>query len=301
MRWFVTMGGGYLPYHAICLSYKSGLWWVERYHRSVGASVDGDRPLTATTWRAVNREVVYFGLDNKRVAAYGLSQLDGALDDPLFSGSVLASSFDTVTLPANVAIPVNASILITRGPGLGQVRRVVELLADNRVRVQVPWRERPTADSQYQVAGIKATYRTGRMVRQQSEGNAVSGFTYHWRPVSQPASGIPRGDQKRYRPTSKVYGAVRAYDGWDTKPAEQQANQSLNEYGGAIVEQGKDYTLVDMTAPVGNVKIREDFHRADGIRAMRTTTMEITVIAGPATISLRQLDTSAVASTGGQG
>jgi hypothetical protein len=277
MRWFVTMGGGYLPLHAISLDYGSGRWWVERYYRCVGSSVVGDHPIVATTWRSVNRDQIYLGLDAKTVAAFGESNLDGTAGDPLFAGKAVLSTADTITLPANVAIPVNAVIHITRGKGIGQSRRAVELLADNRVRVMHPWTVLPDATSYYQVAGVKAEYRTGHMFRPPSEGNQTTRFTLHWKPVE-----------------DDVYAAVRVYNGWDAAAQTQEANLSFTERDGALVEAGSDYQLVNMAADVGNVQVRADTHRAENVRAQRTTTVDIKLVAGGEPVGLRQVDVSGV-------
>lgn len=294
IRWFVTMGGGYLPMHAICLNYAEGRFWVERFYRPVGCSTLGSRPRTAGVWQSQLQYQVYLGFDHKQVGAFKTSNLDGAAADRAFQGAAVAAGFDTVTLPTGVAVPPNAVVHITKGTGRGQSRRVVAGVGGNRVRVAVPWTVRPDATSRFQVGGVKFQVRTGKLFRDAGEAFNPRRFTMLWKPVTGPA-----------------FAALRAYSGWDTAPEAQNFNLAASQRGAISSAEGDAFLPVELhdgrdgpldeQHPTGVVIFNFGGHHAANSRTAQTMTIDLTGVAGPERFSLRQIDLSGVQGAGADG
>lgn len=279
IRWFVTMGGGYLPMHAICFNYSEGRFWVERFYRPVGGSCLGARPRSATVWQSDLRNQIYFGFDHKTVGAFKTSQLDGTAPDDLYQGTVGGSAFQTVTIPSSITAPVNAVIHIVMGKGIGQSRRIIDTLSSNRVRVMYPWTVRPDDTSIFQVGGVKFQFRTGKLFRDAGEGFVPRRFTCHWRPVQHPA-----------------YAALRAYIGWDDTAVKQSWNLSYTQGGALTTKAGVAEKGIDLADKTGEIMHNFGGHKANNARAAQTTTVDVSGCAGQEAISIRQVDLSGVQS-----
>lgn len=280
IRWIVTMGGGYLPMHAICYNYSEGRFWVERFYRPVGGSCLGARPRIATVWQADLRNQIYFGFDHKTVGAFKVSPLDGMAPDDLYQGQVGGSTFQTVTIPSDITAPVNGVIHIVMGKGIGQSRRIIETLNNNRVRVMYPWSVRPDDTSVFQIGGIKFQFRTGKLYRDAGESNVRREFVMHYKPTKHPA-----------------YAALRAFIGWEDAAIQQSWNLSFNQGGAMMTKAGVAEKAIDLSDSVGEIKHRFDGHRATNARAAQTTTVDITGVAGADMVSVRQIEISGVQST----
>ncbi len=277
IRWFVTMGGGYLPMHAICFNYSEGRFWVERFHRPVGGSCLGARPRSTTVWQSELRNQIYFGFDHKTVGAFKTSPLDGTGPDDLFQGDVGSSTFQTVTIPSSVEAPVNAVIHIVMGKGIGQSRRIVDTLSSNRVRIMYPWSVRPDASSVFQIGGIRFQLRTGKMFRNPGEAFGPRRFVMHWKPVSHPA-----------------YAALRAFIGWDDSAVKQSWNLSYKQAGALMTKAGVAEKGIDLADTTGEIMHPFGGHKANTARAAQTTTVDVTGVAGLETVSIRQIDLGGV-------
>jgi len=165
IRWFVSLGGDYLPKHAICYNYALKRWWVESYPVRIGCSHAGRQATTKGSWRMQARDQVYYGSIAKRIFSFGGSVLDspdpqqGTTRGTVTSATILGFTDGLASFAASglVGSPVN----IVRGKGYGQKRQVVAV--DGQVvSIDQPWSDMPDTTSVYVLGGIPWQYRTGK-------------------------------------------------------------------------------------------------------------------------------------------
>jgi len=152
IRWFVTLSGSYLPYHAICYNYRQKRWWIESWPVPVGASALGRVGKDAKTPQ------VYLGSDHNRILAMWQGPLDGPqANEGRVRGMVTLAGFDSLTdSTAQFASAhlVNNSVSIVDGTGRGQ-QRVVRAVSGQTIKVKQPWLIQPDSTSVYQLGGVQ--------------------------------------------------------------------------------------------------------------------------------------------------
>src|SRR5690606_24353381 len=151
VRWHVSLGGSYLPRHALCYAWRRNEWWTESYPWALGAASEAVlnghlRPL-------------YGGQHEQHYSPEGA--LDGLAGTAQIRGAVTAATLVSLTddSAAFDARLVRAPLCIVAGKGVGQVRRIVDtsaaILTD-----QHPWRVLPDATSVYLVGAVPWRFRS---------------------------------------------------------------------------------------------------------------------------------------------
>lgn len=151
IRWHVSLGGSYLPRHALCYAWRRSEWWTESYPWALGAASEAVlnghlRPL-------------FGGEHQKHYSPEGT--LDGLAGTAQIRGSVTAATLVSLTddSAAFDASLVGAPLCIVQGKGVGQVRRIVDATATT-LTVKHPWRVLPDATSVYLVGGVPWRFRS---------------------------------------------------------------------------------------------------------------------------------------------
>lgn len=182
VRWFVTMSGSNIPQHALCYQVRLRRWWIEEYPFRVGASCLG---------RLNGKPQVFLGSDNKRIFALSTSTLDGL--DPstgTVRGNVTSAGVDwfadsTASFP--VANLVGNSVVIMRGVGKGQRRRIVSV-SGSTIHVDQPWTTSLSATtpgaSMYQIGGISFKWKSSWKKFTPSGGKATRAAHVNYAPAS---------------------------------------------------------------------------------------------------------------------
>lgn len=155
IRWFVCLTGTRYPRHAIVLNIRSGAFWVEEYPVPIASScnvlVEGDRRVAmggpdGTTY--VLNQGSLDVVDEKR----GVVRGEVTASTPLSLTDSAAAFGDDV---------VGAPLVMVTGEGRGQVRKIVERVGTDTLRIDRPWAVAPDAEDTYQIGGVKWRYRTG--------------------------------------------------------------------------------------------------------------------------------------------
>lgn len=245
-RWFVCLGGDYLPTHALCYNYRLKRWWIEKYPVPIGASceatINGDR-------------VVLLGTAAGKILKFWEGTLDGPhADAGTVRGTVTSSSLcglsdSLATFPASGV--VNAPLSIVQGTGKGQVRKIVAV-SGTTLSVSQPWLETPDTTSVYQIGGIEWLYRSG------------------WFPFVAEETENPRRVQVVFRPL--VHAAImniRLFRDFFEDATIWQSRRSSFQQDGVASEPGSTYLEADLTKSIGFVRRAMSGHKellADGPR-----------------------------------
>lgn len=266
LRWFISMRGSYLPRHAICLHYKTGKWWEEKYPTPIGASVVGRTGRPTGGWSDGGNvgEQLYLGTTAGRVLASG-GVLDGvSVDGPGTRGTVTSAGPDWLADararfdPAWANVPVS----IVSGRGAGQTRLVVQA-TNIELHVDECWRVLPDTTSVYQVGGIPYKWTSGRMRYAGAEAQAGCSVELQFQPTAEPSVANLRFVQDFSLVPRKMGRAV----GRGQRP------------GGKAARGGAEY-VVDMTEAGGTYWQRVDHHRENSVNAPRLLRVQIEGVSG---------------------
>lgn len=181
VRYYVNYVGdtGNQPKRALCYHTVTQRWWTESYVTGVGHSCRLDIS-------GVNRQII--GSTDDRLLLNSEGLVDGV--GSATTGTATGSSFNTLIDSHDPFLSTmkNASLVITSGTGLGQVRRIIAV-SGNTLTVDVQWTTIPDTTSTYCIGGIQYAYRTGRHRFSESAGQAVARKgTLVYQSSNQPAS-----------------------------------------------------------------------------------------------------------------
>lgn len=147
IRWFVALDGNDKPQHALCYSYLTESWWIERAPWPLGAS---------TLWPITTPRVLVAG-PAKRVFGYGMQELDalkagGTVRDTASSATVLSLTDSSASFQATGIVGMPLSIY--DGTGRGQTRLITSRVSGTVLTIDRPWQIIPDETSKYQLGGI---------------------------------------------------------------------------------------------------------------------------------------------------
>ncbi|NJL70153.1 MAG: hypothetical protein HC888_00465 [Candidatus Competibacteraceae bacterium] len=276
IRWFICLGGDYLPKNALCLNYETGRFWVESYSRHIGASFLGRIGSFTSTWREQSGEQMYLGTDAKKILAFRTNSLDGPEPSAgTTRGTATDASRWTLTdTQANFASSglVGNPIAIVTGKGKFQVR-VIRSVSNGVIRITKPWSVVPDETSVYQIGGIRYQYRTGRFAYANIEASTVGNS----RMVFQPS--LTAGDVSN----------IRIYQDFDADPEEFFTKMSSDKTYGVKYRKNDPNAEVDLHKTYGHVNVRSDRRRERSTDAPRFLTFEIFGISSPTPLKVRQI------------
>jgi len=141
IRWFVSFGEFPLR-TAICMHYRRGTFWLERYPVGIGAAVEAS--ISGV------RRLVLLGAGEKAWVLEGGG--DGLDTGPLSVDSAGPAFLKDADTPATSS-HVGLAVAIVSGRGAGQVRRIVSA-SSGKIVVEEPWSVVPAPGDKYVVGAV---------------------------------------------------------------------------------------------------------------------------------------------------
>jgi hypothetical protein len=241
IRWFVCLGGSYLPQHALCYQYRTDNWWFEYYSVPIGASIMG---------RIQGQRQMFLGTSARRILAASLGTLDGANPQKgTVQGTVTAAGICTLTdSSADFDNTMsNIPVVIVTGRAAGQTRLITTVLSNTQVRISQPWSILPAVGDVYQVGGILWRWKS-KQFRQQLMGPDQD-------------KNIPRRIEVDFQPcASPTSILLSAFLDRSTVPFNWTGNVTSSDGDGIAVADGSPTLVGDMTKTNGFLKKRVDGH-----------------------------------------
>ena len=251
IKWFVVIGDGMYPRHAICWHTDRQRFWIEEYPWPITASVLGNLG---------RRQVVFLGSTGRRlfVSSGSLDAIDvqtyanATLRGTVTSAKQFSLTDSTATFPSSL---VNVPVRIVSGKGSGQQNIVVSNTATKLVLLR-PWVIAPDTTSTYQLGGIGWTWKSSMMR------------------LTQTGSEELRGVQATYTPNTRASTVVlRKYadfnDTADTFAVDYNSD-------GTRTTNGSNQIVLDLTHSTGFVEIASDSFFAGRGTHQRYVTVELT-------------------------
>lgn len=180
IRWFVVMGAGRYPKHALCFNYQTRAWWIEEFSIPVMSSCQNFE---------VSSSTCFIGVNNNRVLRYPFGNLDGH-DKSLgkVGGFVTNSShmwledssfnFDTVQA-------VNNPITIFTQGGI-TYNRVIKKTVGSRAYFDRPLISN-ISGSTYTLGSSPWLFKTGNFRIDGNDKNVVRNMEINFQPTSLPS------------------------------------------------------------------------------------------------------------------
>lgn len=265
IRWFVSMGGSYLPQHALCYNYRLERFWIEHYHAPIGGSCRG-------TMGGVPR--VFLGGQHKKVFAFWEGNLDAA--DPK-QGTVrgTASSATILSLTdAGAAFSstfVNAPLVIVDGRGKGQRRRIIAATATT-LTVDQPWGVKPDSTSVYQVGGISWSHKSSWFRLAGNEQNAQRRIEAVFQPADNPCT-----------------MDIRFRGNFGSAAETQQFSRTSSAGSGVKARSGETDLVADLTKSSGCVQHVLPGHREFYTEGLRYSQVELAGVTNQDDVKIYQL------------
>lgn len=210
-RFFVALGGSYLPNRALCYCTRSRRWWIEDHAIGVGGATQvhiNDRL----------RTVISGQYDQHLVLNEGTRDQDTDDSGGTFRGTVTASTLTSFT-DANATFGsdlVGRNVVMVDGTGKTQIRRISAVNTSTRkVDVNPPFLVQPVSISSatpdapattYQIGGAKWVWRgrAFRLTQRESETSREYQLTYE--PTEYPAHLFLRGYKNREK-NPEIWGS----------------------------------------------------------------------------------------------
>lgn len=160
IRFFVAFRGDYLPRHALAFNYVLKRWWIEEYHRPIGASALGQAGKTAHGW-GTSGEQLYLGSDACSVVAHAQASPDLVLAPVAQNLPVLAAGFESITVQGQPDVSWVGSPVVHRSNAIGglQTRRITAVNGQV-LTIAPPWLMVPKADDEAIIGGFPYQMRT---------------------------------------------------------------------------------------------------------------------------------------------
>ena len=250
LRWFVVIGDGRYPKHAICWPIDRQHWWIEEYPVPITSSCYG---------KSGGREVVFYGTTARRIVEFteDLDFVDvSANNNATLRGTVTSAAAYTLTDSA-AAFPTglsNIPITIVSGTGNRQ-QNIIVSNTGTKLTLLNPWRIAPDTTSVYQIGGIQWRWKSSQMR------------------LAQGGSEIARGIEVTYTPTTRP-GSVtfRKYADFDTAATPMETDTNSD---GISTRTDSDEIVIDLTHTTGFVAQSGDsFFTGRGTHP-RYTTIEL--------------------------
>lgn len=293
IRWFISLGGDYLPKHALCYNYALKRWWVEAYPMRIGCSHNGRQAVTPGTWRLQARDQVYYGTPAKKIFASGVYALDGPNDKAgtvrgtVTSAGILSFTDSLATFSTDL---VGTRVYLVRGKGYGQ-NRLITAVSGDVVSIDQPWSEMPDTTSVYVLGGIPWEYRTGKFAYASSETRATRNAVVDFEPCD--AEFDIEGNQI---PATYDVAYANVFHDYAKTPrlANRDFDKGSNQGVGAVIDSG-DIEL-DMTVPEGVLVVRLDAHLERYSDGPGRIALDLRGVSGASPVALNRITLEGVVS-----
>ncbi|SIO38060.1 hypothetical protein SAMN05444166_4238 [Singulisphaera sp. GP187] len=178
IRWFVTMSGFDLPYHAISYNYRTDRWWIEQYPTA----------MTASTSATIGARRSLAGTDARRIVCLSEGSYDGVSGTGTLRGNPTSATETTIVdSSAEFEALEGGPISIVEGLGRGQ-HRIVAANTATEIEISQPWDVVPDETSVYQIGGVSWQWRSGwfRYIEDEDEKNRDVEVVF--RPLIEPST-----------------------------------------------------------------------------------------------------------------
>lgn len=251
VRWFVVMGAGRHPRHALCFNYETKVWWIEEFSVPVYSSCQDFDPSAATC---------FLGINNNRVVRYPEGNLDGI--EPTIvpnTGSVSSSShmwFDDASMTFDPKQAVNNPVCLRLSSG-ELVRRVIKKVVGSKAYVDRPFLKSVTG-STYTIGSAGWSFRTGNFRIDGNDKNMVRKVEF----VFQPTKPANKFNFKIYKDREEEAIPFK-------KPFRRETNEEFT-----VSDDG--FNLIgDFSKKNGSLSQRIDTHRDYAIDGTRYISLEV--------------------------
>lgn len=237
VRFFITLGTGHLPRHALCLGLDGGKWWLEEYPVPIGASCVGVLGRRTGTYADPARKTLLGGpagrvFVTRRGADVGTGE----------TVRTVAAGLDWISFRRSALVQPGTPVAVERGRGRDQTRVVCQVAADGRLLLDRPWAVLPARGDTLVVGGIPWAYQTHRLEYTASEDQ--DGF-------SVTVEGEPGRNRVR----------VDLIRDFAVAPALNADDLSPLEGDGLSGDAGEPGVTIDLAAAQGTAVVRADRHR----------------------------------------
>lgn len=251
IRWFVVMGAGRYPRHALCYNYKTNAWWVEEFSTPIMSSCQDFNVASSTC---------FLGTNNNRVLRYPFGNLDG-LDSSLssVSGTVTASShmwIEDSLVDFEKSGCVNNPVGIRTASGKS-IYRIVKKAVGSRIYLDRPIIERIGA-AEYTLGSMPWVFRTGNYRMDGNDKNIVRNLEVDFQPTSLSS----QFNVKFYRDRSNQKLSFK-------KPYRKQSDQEfyVSDDGLSLVG--------NFNKELGSLRQRFDTHRESSVDGVKYLSIEV--------------------------
>lgn len=272
VKFFVVIGDGQLPKHAICYNVDRRRFWLESYPWPITSSVLG---------RMGNQPAVFYGSTGRRifVATENLDGIDvNANANSTLRGTVTSARAFTLT-DTTASFPtaslVNAPIVMVSGTSAGQ-QNIIVSATSTKLTFLKPWVIAPRAGDVYQIGGIPFAWRSQMMRLTQAGSEQLRGVQVSFTPNT--------------RPTTVV---ARLYPDYDSDAKEFAADYNSD---GVSTTNGSDQIVLNFSQSYGFVEIASDGFFAGRGTHTRQTTVDLVGVTNGEQIQINQIDVLGVES-----
>lgn len=251
VRWFVVMGAGRYPRHALCFNYETKCWWIEEFMSPVYSSCQDFDP-SATT--------CFLGLSNNRIVRYPHGTLDGIdINRVTPEGSVTAFTthwLEDSNTTFDSALCVNNPVAIRTISG-DVYHRIIKKAVGNRIYFDRPIIKN-YAGSTYVLGSAPWTFRTGNYRVDGTDKNVVRKIEFLFQPSA-----------KDNKFSAKIYRDREDESLKFKKPFRKETDQefTVSEDGGDLVG--------NFSKRNGCLSQRIDTHRDYSIDGIRYISLEV--------------------------
>ena len=251
IKWFVVLGDGVYPRHALCYHVERQRFWIEEYPFAVASSCVG---------RVGGRQVVFYGSTARRlfVATENLDAISVQTNNlATLRGTATSSNAWSLT-DSGASFPssmTNVPVALVSGTGAGQMNVIVSNTA-TKLTVLNPWNIAPDTTTVYQIGGIKWVWKSSMMRLDQKNSEEM------------------RGVQMTFTPTTRASTVVmRTYPDFSATADSFSADYSSD---GVTTKNGSNQIVLDMTQSRGFVEVSSDSFFAGRGGHQRYVTVELT-------------------------
>ena len=147
VKFFVCLDGSTKPHNALCYHLRTGTWWIEDYAWALSSS---------DTISINENAVLIAGAGWETVVATSRGTLDGPKLplEPRPTLSVIGRTKLTIAGQYTASDIIHAPVVIAKGKGVGQVRRIV-YAASGVLHLDSAWHTTPDSTSDIQIGGIQ--------------------------------------------------------------------------------------------------------------------------------------------------
>jgi hypothetical protein len=248
IRFFVTLGGDYLPKSALCYNYILKRWWIEQYPWAVSCSAIAPATSPSGGWRSVGQERLYVGGPAAGVFTLaptanldGPNPAAGTCRGFVTSSTICGLTCNTASFASSGLIGSYATIV--EGTGQGQSRLITDV-SGQTLAVSQPWTTSLDATSVFQIGAVYYEFKTGRMTFADSESRQTRKIQLGFRPCP-----------------SQQEAIAQLYDDYSEKPTIQQHSYTSAQRRGVSSQAADPRQRIDLTRKYGAADINIDAQR----------------------------------------